>query len=91
MLPLHGTANFSRGVSITEPSSVVRLRSNLDLSSASLSDFVLVRSKEELLKATQARPGGIMIVSNEGLERLPEAECCPRLISVPEKFNYFAD
>ena len=90
-LPLHGTANFSRGVPITMPTSVVRLRSHLDPPSNAPADFVLVRSKEELQKAANAQFNGVMIVSDGGLENLPEAARCPRLISVPEKFNYLSD
>ena len=89
-LPLHGTASFSRGVPITMPTSVVRLRSHLDPPSNAPADFVLVRSKEELQKAADAHFNGVMIVSDGGLENLPEAAGCPRLISVPEKFNYLS-
>ena len=91
MLPLRGTAIFSRGLSTHGPSCVVRLRSTHDLSSTSPADFVLVCSKEELQEAARAHSNGVMIVSDDGLERLPEAAHCPRLIRVPAKFNYFAD
>ena len=90
-LPLHGTASFSRGVPITMPTSVVRLRSHLDPPSNATADFVLVRSKEELQKAADAHFNGVMIVSDGGLENLPEAARCLRLISVSEKFNYLSD
>jgi His-Xaa-Ser system radical SAM maturase HxsC len=90
MLPLYGTATFSRGVSTEKPSCVVRLRSNLD-SPATAADFALVRSKEELREAAHALRNGVMIVSDDGLENLPQAAHCVRLISVPAKFNYFSD
>ena len=90
-LPLHGTASFSRGIPITMPTSVVRLRSHLDRPSNATADFVLVRSKEELQRAADAHFNGVMIVSDGGLENLPEAARCLRLISVSEKFNYLSD
>jgi len=90
-LPLYGTATFSRGVSTAMASSVVRLRSRLDSPAALATDFELVRSKEELQAAAESRRGGVMIVSDEGLENLPQAADCTRLISVPAKFDYFSD
>jgi hypothetical protein len=89
MLPLHGTATFSRGVTTAKRSYVVRLRSGFH--SAAAADFTLVRSKEDLQKAAGSSRGGIMIVSDAGLEQLPEAAHCAQLISVPAKFNYFSD
>jgi hypothetical protein len=91
MLPLHGTAIFSRGVTTIRPSYVVRLRSSLDSFAKSAADFRLVRSKEELQAAACESSRDLMIVSDEGLERLPEATRCARLISVPAKFNYLSD
>jgi His-Xaa-Ser system radical SAM maturase HxsC len=91
MLPLYGTATFSRGVTTTKSSYVVRLRSGLVSSTKSAADFTLVRSKEELQVAARETCGGVMIVSDEGLQTLPEATSCARLISVPAKFNYFSD
>lgn len=73
------------------PTSVVRLRSHLDRPSNATADFVLVRSKEELQRAADAHFNGVMIVSDGGLENLPEAARCLRLISVSEKFNYLSD
>ena len=90
-LPLHGTASFSRGIPISMPTSVVRLRSHLGPPANAPADFVLVRSKEELQQAADAHLNGVMIVSDGGLENLPEAAGCLRLISVPEKFNYLSD
>jgi His-Xaa-Ser system radical SAM maturase HxsC len=90
-LPLNGTASFSRGIPITISNSVVRLRSHLDPPSNALADFVLVRSKEELQKTADAHINGVMIVSDGGLENLPEAAGCLRLISVSGKFNYLSD
>jgi His-Xaa-Ser system radical SAM maturase HxsC len=91
MLPLYGMATFSRGVSTKKPSCVVRLRSPVDLDATSDADFVLVHSKEELQEATLKHRNGVMIVSDDGLENLPEAVHHDRLISVPTKFNYFSD
>jgi His-Xaa-Ser system radical SAM maturase HxsC len=90
MLPLHGTATFSRGVTTERPSCVVRLR-GLDSSAESAADFTLVRSKEELQAAASKKCGGLMIVSDEGLQNLPEAISYARLITVPTKYNYFSD
>jgi hypothetical protein len=89
-LPLHGMASFSRGVSTTAPSSVVRLRAHPHPATTG-ADFVLVRSKEDLQRAADAQCGGAMIVSDDGLESLPEAASWPRLIRVPAKFSYFDD
>jgi len=89
-LPLYGTASFSRGVATAAPSSVMRLRAYPHVA-AEAADFVLVRSKEELQRAADAQCGGVMIVSDDGLESLPEAAGCRRLISVPAKFNYLDD
>jgi hypothetical protein len=87
MLPLYGAANYSRGVSVGKSSFVVRLRSHLSSSANGPADFALVRSKEELQQAAAAHVHGVMIVGDDGLENLPEAADCPRLISVPAKFN----
>jgi His-Xaa-Ser system radical SAM maturase HxsC len=70
---------------------VVRLRSGLDSFSKSTADFTLVRSKQELQVAARESTSDLMIVSDEGLESLPEATRCARLISVPAKFNYLSD
>jgi hypothetical protein len=85
MLPLYGAANYSRGVSVGKSSFVMRLRSHLSSSANGPADFALVRSKEELQQAAHVH--GVMIVGDDGLEDLPEAADCPRLISVPAKFN----
>jgi hypothetical protein len=53
-------------------------------------DFALVRSKEELQQAADAHLNGAMIVNDDGLENLPKAADCLRLISVPGKFNYLS-
>jgi His-Xaa-Ser system radical SAM maturase HxsC len=90
MLPLRGTAIFSRGLSTEGASCLVRLRSPHSLSAPSPADFALVRSEDEL-EAAQGHSNSVMIVSDDGLERLPEAARWVRLIRVPAKFNYFAD
>ncbi len=90
-LPLYGTATFSRGLSIAEPSTVIRLQSHLGSLANGPADFALVRSKEELQQAADAYSKGIMIVSDDELENLPEAANYPQLISVPGKFDYFSD
>jgi His-Xaa-Ser system radical SAM maturase HxsC len=91
MFPLYGTASFSRGVSVATPTCVVRLRSQLGSLVNAPADFALVHSNEELQQAVDAHLNGVMIVSDDGLENLPEAADCPRLISAPEKFNYLSD
>jgi His-Xaa-Ser system radical SAM maturase HxsC len=90
-LPLYGIANFSRGMSLTKQSTVVRLRSHPDSSADSSADFALVRSTEELRRAAEADLNGVVIVSDDDLENLPEAAACARLISIPGKFNYLSD
>ena len=91
MLPLVGTATFSRGVSTEKASYVVRLQSYLDVDAPSAADFALVRSKEELQAAAHARRSGVMIVSDEYLEHLPQAGLCERVIRVPTKYGYLSD
>ena len=91
MLPLPVRPVFFAGVSASKRTSVVRLRSASRFASNASTDFALVRSKDELQQAVDAHFNGVMIVSDDGLENLPEAADCPRLISVPEKFNYFSD
>src|SRR5260370_1142898 len=83
-----GTVLFSGGVSTATTSSVVRLRSGFDAPAISAADFVLVRSEGELQAAAGLHRGAVMIVSDEGLEKLPQAADCARLISVPAKFDY---
>ena len=91
MLALHGFVNFSRGVSTSEPSTVVRLRT-LDRSRERLpTDFVIVRSREELQCVVDAGLDGVMIVGDEHVEEVPDIDELPRVIGVSSKFDYFAD
>lgn len=90
-LALHGIVNFSRGVSTSEPSMLVRLRT-LDRSQKRLAtDFVIVRSREELRCVADARLDGVMIVGDDHVEETPEIDELPRVIGVSSKFDYFAD
>jgi His-Xaa-Ser system radical SAM maturase HxsC len=91
MLPLSGTASFYRGVSASKRTSVVRLRSPFGVPENALTDFALVRSRDELQQAIDANSSGVIIVSDAALETLPAAADCPRLISVPEKFDYLSE
>jgi hypothetical protein len=88
-LTLHGIATFSRGFSASQTTSVVRLRSQLNSKGDPKTDFVIVRSREELQHAVDARIDGVMVISNDRV--LPEIAEFPRLIGVPEKFNYLSD
>lgn len=90
MLPLHGKAGFSRGLSAESPSCVVRLQSLRDAPALSVADFALVRSEEELEAAARENHASVMIVSDQELEHLPQASRCARLIRVAGRFNYFA-
>jgi len=90
-IPLHGTVSFSRGLSTPKPSTIVRLRSSPVPSSNAPSDFVLVNSKDQLRFAADAGSSGIVIVSDDRLENIPEAANCRQLIRVPEKFAYLSD
>lgn len=89
-LKLHGIATFSRGFSASETPSVVRLRSHLNSKENLKTDFVIVRSREELLNAGDARIDGVMVISDELVEGLSEIGELPRLIGIPEEFNYLA-
>jgi His-Xaa-Ser system radical SAM maturase HxsC len=90
-LALHGIANFSRGVSTPGVSSVVRLRSQPSSKEGSTTDFVIVRSREELQHAAGCRLDGVIIISDDNVEGLPEIARLPRLISIPKKFGYLSD
>src|SRR6202035_2359198 len=61
------------------------------VSEYALDDFALVRSRGELQQAIDANSSGVMIVSDDALETLPAAADCPRLISVPRKFDYLSE
>lgn len=91
MLPLHGTVSFYRNVSAEGPSCVLRLRSSARSPAISSADFAIVRSQAELREATHTLGSSVIIVSDDSLENAPEAARCTRLISVPAKFNYFAE
>jgi His-Xaa-Ser system radical SAM maturase HxsC len=90
-LALHGIANFSRGVSTSEPPSVVRLRSPVHSKERLTTDFVIVRSREELQYAVNARLDGVMIISNDRVETFPEVAKLSRVISVSGKFDYLSE
>jgi sulfatase maturation enzyme AslB (radical SAM superfamily) len=91
MLPLYGTASFSRGVAADTLSSVVRLRSDFDLPGMHDANFALVRSEVELKQAMNAHCSAVMIVSDDELEAVPHASQSARLIRVPGKFDYLSD
>ncbi len=90
-LALHGIANFCRGVSTSEPLCIVRLRSQPIPNEWPATDFVIVRSREELQHAVDARLNGVMIISDDCVDALPEIAALPRLISVSGKFDYLSD
>jgi sulfatase maturation enzyme AslB (radical SAM superfamily) len=90
-LALHGIANFSRGVSTSEPSSVLRLRSPVHSKERLTTDFVIVRSREELQYAVNARLDRVMIISNDRVETFPEVAKLSRVISVSGKFDYLSE
>ena len=90
-LALHGIADFSCGVSTSEPTSVVRLRSSHEEKERASTDFVIVRSRAELQLAVDARLDGVMIISDDRFETFPEIAQLPRVISVPCKFDYLSD
>lgn len=91
MLPLSGTATFFRGVPISKPSIILRLRSPDRAGEGSSDDFVIVRSMGELEGIVDTRPNGIMFVGDDGLHCLPEAINRSQLIAVSKKFNYLSD
>src|SRR6202035_1211220 len=72
-------------------SSVVRLRSQTNSKVGSTTDFVIVRSREELQHAAEARPDGVIFIGDVGAESVPEIAKLPRLISIPGKFGYLSD
>jgi His-Xaa-Ser system radical SAM maturase HxsC len=90
-LPLHGIASVVRGVSASEPSSLIRLRSQLSAKFNPGTDFLLVGSQEEVLTAAQSRPQGVMIISDEPLESALGSTGPNRLVRIPEKFGYLSD
>jgi len=54
-------------------------------------DFVIVRSREDLQHAVDAKLDGVVIISNDRLEGFPEAAKLSRVISVSQKFEYLSD
>lgn len=90
-LALHGIANFSRGVSTSAPSAVFRLQSPVHSKERLPSDLVIVRSREDLQRAVNARLDGVMIISNERVETFAEVATLSHIISVSEKFDYLSD
>jgi hypothetical protein len=90
-LALHGIANFSRGVSTSERSSVVRLRSLQEGKEKASNDFVIVRSRAELQLAAEARLDGVMIISDDRVETFPEIVQLARVISIACKFDYLSE
>jgi His-Xaa-Ser system radical SAM maturase HxsC len=90
-LALHGIANFSCGVSTSENSLVVRLRSSHEAKERASTDFVIVRSRAELQFAVDARLDGVMIISDDRFETFPEIAHLPRVIGIPCKFDYLSD
>src|SRR5271165_5930510 len=89
-LPLHGIANFYRGLSVATPSIVVRLVSPIGSPAILPTDFALVHSRNELQLAAEGNVNAVLIVGDDGLEHLPDAAGLPRLVSVPGKFSYFS-
>jgi sulfatase maturation enzyme AslB (radical SAM superfamily) len=90
-LALHGIANFSCGVSTSEPSVVVRLRSSHEAKEGASTDFVIVRSRAELQLTVDAQLDGVMIISDDRLETRPEIAQLSRVISISCKFDYLSD
>jgi hypothetical protein len=90
-LTLNGIATFSRGFSWSETPSVVRLWSQLNSKENPKTDFIIVRLREELHHAVDARIDGVMVIGDDPVDNLPEIAELPRLIGVPEKFNYLSD
>jgi hypothetical protein len=90
-LALHGIANFSRGVSASETSLVVRLRDLPHSKERLATDLVIVRSREELQYAVNTRLDRVMIISNDCVETFPEIAELPHVISVSSKFDYLSD
>jgi His-Xaa-Ser system radical SAM maturase HxsC len=90
-ISLHGIANFSAGVSTSEPSAVVRLRSPVRSKETLPTDFVIVRSREDLQHAVNTQIDGVMIISNDRVETLLEVAKFSRVISVSENFDYLSD
>jgi len=54
-------------------------------------DFVIVRSREELQYAVNARLDRVMIINNDRVETFPEVATLSRVISVSEKFDYLSE
>ena len=90
MLALHGTVKFSRGLSSSARTAVVRLRSPAAIENLGSNDFVLVDSREDLRSVADAQANA-MIVGDDGLDNCFEANHCDQLISVSSKFDYLSD
>jgi His-Xaa-Ser system radical SAM maturase HxsC len=90
-LALHGVADLCRGVSASEPSSVLRLRTLRHSDERLVTDFVIVRSQEDLQYAVNNRLDGVMIISNDRVNDFSEIAKLPRVICVSQKFDYLSD
>jgi His-Xaa-Ser system radical SAM maturase HxsC len=90
-LALHGIVNFVRGVSTSDPSLVLRLRPLLHSQERLATDFAIVRSREDLQYAVNARLDRVMIISSDGVETVPEIATLPRVLGISSEFDYLSD
>ncbi|MHC2332842.1 His-Xaa-Ser system radical SAM maturase HxsC [Bradyrhizobium sp. USDA 4454] len=88
-LPLYGTASQSVGFSPDKPRSVLRLRSIDSTAERCLTDLALVKTPEEVLRATEADWASIFVISDASID-LPE-RFKGRSVAVSQKYDYLAD
>jgi His-Xaa-Ser system radical SAM maturase HxsC len=90
-LPLFGTATVCHGFDGEPARSVVRLRSPALGTSQNESDFVVVRTSEDLRRAVEEEQNSIFIISDDPDEVLSAGAFPGRIITVPSKFAYLAE
>jgi His-Xaa-Ser system radical SAM maturase HxsC len=90
-LPLFGTATFSDGFDGEHARSVARLQSlGLD-ASRNASDFIIVRTSEDMRRAVEEDHDSIFIINDSPNDILSTAAFSGRAIGVTSKFAYLAE
>jgi len=87
MLPLNGMATATRGFDSQEPRQVFRLRSPKD-SPEQLTDVALIRLPDDFDEAVSAGFGQAIVI---GDSTDPAPQALPRVIQLPNKFNYLSN
>jgi His-Xaa-Ser system radical SAM maturase HxsC len=90
-LPLFGTADLCHGFNSEHTRSVVRLRSPGFGVSAEESDFVVVRTSEDMRRAVEEKHRSVFVINDSQTDILSTTAFSGRAIGVSSKFAYLAD